>query len=571
MDFDVDRLYDRRADKRWERVAVGDILERMTWSDPEKIALIATPDAVMDPAFARVTYRTANSVANQIAHALLVQGLERGDRVAMLCDNSVEACLVKFGIAKAGLVAMPINTMMAPDVVQYVLQHVDARVAIVDNALWAGAAATFAAAGVRVLATIGGEPVVAGATSLRAFIATMPETEPDIRIHGDDIWQILLTSGTTAMPKAVMISHTFSTMAAMGNALAYSRGVAVESDFRVCSFLPLIFHIGDQCFLLAPMMTGGSLVIGRRVDAAAMAQAISRERPTALWGGSPAIVGDLVVEVEAHPGRYDLGSLQVLVYGWAAMPPEIHDKLQTLCGGVLLVGIFGQTEAIACTRFRPSVWPETYRRTAPSINVVGQPSPLLGATVMDADGVSLHDRPGQPGEAVYRSPCVTAGYFRDKAATREAFRHGWFHSGDLCTVDEDGLRVMIDRLKDVVKSGGENVSSQRVESVLMQHPSVQRAAVIGLPDPRWGEAVTGVIILRGEEIFDEPALIAFCRQRLGGFETPKRIVVLDQLPVTVGGKVLKYKLRQWLAAAQPDEKPGSPIAGDRAPGIGSRL
>jgi acyl-CoA synthetase (AMP-forming)/AMP-acid ligase II len=141
---------------------------------------------------------------------------------------------------------------------------------------------------------------------------------------------------------------------------------------------------------------------------------------------------------------------------------------------------------------------------------------------------------------------VTAGYFRDEAATREAFKHGWFHSGDMCQFDENGLRVMVDRYKDVVKSGGENVSSIRVEAVLMQHGSVRRAAVVGLPDAHWGEAVTGVIIAEPGTRIDEAELIAFCRERLAGFETPKRIVVVEELPVTVGGKVLKYKLRMML-------------------------
>ncbi len=171
---------------------------------------------------------------------------------------------------------------------------------------------------------------------------------------------------------------------------------------------------------------------------------------------------------------------------------------------------------------------------------------MLASTVVDEDGRSLHDQPGAAGEAVYRSPAVTAGYFRDEAATAEAFRGGWFHSGDMCVYDEEGLRIMVDRYKDVVKSGGENVSSIRVEAVLVQHPSVARAAVVGLPDARWGEAVTAVIVPAGGSVIDEAELIAFCRTRLAGFETPKRVVVMEDLPVTVGGKVLKYRLRAML-------------------------
>jgi acyl-CoA synthetase (AMP-forming)/AMP-acid ligase II len=172
---------------------------------------------------------------------------------------------------------------------------------------------------------------------------------------------------------------------------------------------------------------------------------------------------------------------------------------------------------------------------------------------MDADGRSLHDQPGVCGEAVYRSPVMTAGYFRDEPATRDAFRHGWFHSGDMCEFRDDGLRVMVDRYKDIVKSGGENVSSLRVEAVVALYPAVARVAVIGLADPHWGEAVTAIVIPRPGETLDEKALISFCRERLAGYETPKRIIIVDDLPVTVGGKILKYKLRAMYSG---DGEPG---------------
>src|SRR5690606_447824 len=150
----------------------------------------------------------------------------------------------------------------------------------------------------------------------------------------------------------------------------------------------------------------------------------------------------------------------------------------------------GQTEAIACHRFWPTKWPEVHRATAPAVNYVGVPSPLLASDVVDETGEPVR---GVPGEAVYRSPIMTAGYYRNPEATAEAFRGGWFHSGDSAQVDEQGLRIMVDRYKDIVKTGGENVSSQRVEAVLHRHPAVGRAAVVGLPHERWGEAVTAVV------------------------------------------------------------------------------
>ena len=547
MSIDVENLYNRRADNRWDRVAVGDILERLAWSEPDKVAITAAPDAIADPQFAQVTYREADRIANRVANALLALGLQRADRVAMLCENSIEAYLTKLGIAKAGLVAMPINTMMAPDMVEHMLRHVDARVALVDASLWASKGAPFIAAGVPPVASFDGEVgPPPGAQRFADFIAAASDQEPDVRIHGDDIWEILLTSGTTAMPKAVMISHTYTYLAAQTHALSYSRGLAREGELVLCSFLPMIYHIGDHAFVMAAFMTGGRVVLGRKPQAAAIADAITREAATCLWGGSPQFLADIVREVEAAPLNYDFSSLGVIVFGWAAMSPGLANQLQRICGGVELVGIFGQTEAIACHRFWPGRWQEKYRRTAPELNYVGSPTPLLGSTVVDEQGQSLHARPGVAGEAVYRSPIVTSGYFRDEAATREAFRGGWFHSGDMCVYDDEGLRIMIDRYKDVVKSGGENVSSLRVEAVVVQHPTVSRAAVVGLPDVRWGEAVTAVVVPMPGAVVDEAELLAFCRTRLAGFETPKRVVVMDELPVTVGGKVLKYRLREML-------------------------
>lgn len=203
---------------------------------------------------------------------------------------------------------------------------------------------------------------------------------------------------------------------------------------------------------------------------------------------------------------------------------------------------------MSCYRFWIDQHPVKYLATAPARDCVGVPNPLLGATVLDVQGNSLRGQPGVAGEAAYRSPVVTAGYFRDEAATRAAFEHGWFHSGDSCTYDEDGLQIMVDRYKDIVKTGGETVSSLRVESVLAQHPAVAIAAVVGTPDARWGECVTGVVVLRENATATAEELIAFCRERLAGFETPKAIVFLPELPQTVGGKILKYRIRQSLAA-----------------------
>ena len=544
MDLDVTSLHNRRAVNRWERTSVGDLLERVTWSLPDKDAIVGRPGAYTEDAYARLTYRQADRLANQIAHGLLSQGLARGDVVMLFCENSVEAFVTKLGIAKAGLVAAPINPMMAADMVEAMIALVQPKLAVVDAELWPRAQGPFAVHGLPVVytITIGGNPVV-GSPSFGAFVDGQPTTEPDVAVHGDDVWEILFTSGTTALPKGVMITHTCSYMAGYGFALSLTRGLRIENDLVVGTYLPMIYHVGDQPFTFSVFLSGGTLVLGRRPDAGHIAEMVTEERVTALWAGSPAMVGAIDAALTGRP-ELDASSLGVIVYGWAALPPATLRSLKRHCGDDLLVfEIFGQTEAIPCHRFWPDKWSELYEATAPQQNYVGIPSPILASTVMDPDGNDLAGTPDVAGEAVYRSPAIMAGYYRDEAATREAFRYGWFHSGDSCAYDGDGLRVMLDRYKDIVKTGGENVSSLRVEAVLAQHPGVAKAVVVGLPHPRWGEAVTALVVRRDGRDDTAADLIAHCRQTLAGYETPKSVLFVDQLPETVGGKVLKYKLR----------------------------
>jgi acyl-CoA synthetase (AMP-forming)/AMP-acid ligase II len=543
-DLDVTSLHHRRAVHRWERMSVGDLLERLTWSFPDQEAFVGRPGAFGDAAYQRLTYRQADQLANQVAHGLLARGLGHGDVVMLFCDNSVEGLVTKLGCAKAGLVCAPINPMMAPDMVAAMIELVAPRLAVIDAELWPRAQVPFDATGLDVAVTIpigGGQ--VPGSVSFADFVAGQPVTEPDVEIHGDDIWEILFTSGTTALPKAVMISHACSYMAGYGFALSLTRGLRLEGQLRMGTALPMLYHVGDQPFTYSVFLSGGTMVVGRKPDPGLIAEMISEERVTAWWAGSPAMVGGLDAVLTARP-ELDARSLTVIVYGWAALAPPVLASMKRHCGDDLLVfEIFGQTESIACHRFWPDKWPELYERTAPQHNYVGVPSPLLASTVLDLDGKDLAGSPGVAGEAVYRSPSMMAGYYRDEAATRQAFRYGWFHSGDSCTYDADGLRIMLDRYKDIVKTGGENVSSLRVEAVLGQHPAVAKSAVIGLPHAHWTEAVTAVVIRAPGAQPSEAELIGFCRERLAGYETPKGILFVDELPETVGGKVLKYKLR----------------------------
>jgi acyl-CoA synthetase (AMP-forming)/AMP-acid ligase II len=547
--FDVSSLRGRRADQRWNRMSVGDLLERVTWSTPDKVAIVGWAGAYSDPRFERVTYAEGDRVANQVAHALLAEGARPGDRVLLYCDNSVEALLTMIGVAKAGMVVVPVNSLLAPDVLAYALDLVEPAVVVADAGLLGRGRAVLEAAGKAPAAVIEVDGTADGATSFTDWIERHPTHEVDVAVHGDDIWALLFTSGTTSMPKASMTAHSYTYLSGYTYAMSLTRGLRYETDLVLATFLPIIYHCGHNSAAVPAWTVGGTAVVGRRPDDTGLAEAVAREGVTAVWAGSPLWVEKLVSVAEARP-EVDLSSLTVAMFSWGAMRSDLLPRLEQVAPRAQALEVFGQTESQSCFRFWPGAHPARAAEAVQGTNHVGLPTPLLAADVHDPSGASLLGRVDEPGEAVYRSPMITQGYYRNEEATREAFRDGWFHSGDSCHYIDTETRdqVMVDRLKDVVKSGGENVSSLRVENVLVEHPHVARAAVVGVPDERWGELVTAVVTLAPGAELDEATLIAWSRERLAGYETPKRVVFVTAFPETVGGKVRKHELRAQLAA-----------------------
>src|SRR3954462_1713119 len=342
MAIDVEKLYDRRADNRWDRTCVGDVLERVTWSRPDRVAITGWPGAFGTPEFERLTYRQANEVVNRVAQGLLAHGLTRGDRVLLVCENSVEAYLTNLGVAKAGMVNVPLNPSLAPDVITQLVTLAEPRFTVVDAELRTAVQPAFDAAGISPDVTIGiGGGPVAGSVAFPDFLAAASPEEPDTVVHGDDIWELLFTSGTTALPKGVMLSHSYAHLGAYSFALSLTRGVPIEADLVLCSFLPVIYHVADQVLSLPASLAGGGFVIGRRPVPAEMAGAVAREQVTALWGGSPQLVkafaaaldaqvaAALDAQVAAALDAQDEGpsSLRVLVYGWGAVEPGVLTTL----------------------------------------------------------------------------------------------------------------------------------------------------------------------------------------------------------------------------------------------------
>ncbi len=331
MSIDVTSLTNRRATNRWDRVSVGDFWERITWSYPDKEAIVGRPGAFAYPENERLTYRQADELANRVANAMLARGLERGDRVLFFCDNSTEAYVTKIAVAKAGLVSTPINPMLAPDVIADLIQRTDPKLSFVDDELWPKCEKAFAETGLTPSVTIPvcGE-VLEGSVSFADFVEGASTAEPDVEIHGDDIWEIIFTSGTTAMPKGVMVSHNYSYLAGYSFALSLTRGLRFECDLKMVTFLPLIFHIADQIFSFPAFLTGGTLVFGRRYDPDGIAQAISDEDITMWWGGSPAMLEEVTERFEKSGGALDASSVTSIVFGWTAIDPKLVDRLREL-------------------------------------------------------------------------------------------------------------------------------------------------------------------------------------------------------------------------------------------------
>ncbi|MGX7358610.1 AMP-binding protein [Dolosigranulum pigrum] len=546
MELDVNTLYNRRNDSRFNRVAVGDLVERITYSYPDKHAIIACEGAYSDPNYREVSYRQFNEVANQFANALLDRGFQRGDRVLFFCDNSAEAMIGKFGVAKAGLVNVPVNTMIAPDVIEYIIQLTEPVFIVSDAAhnekLESILSRLNRTSDVTIL--IGGDELATGAESFTDFVNRSSTEAPDVTIHGDDIWEILFTSGTTSMPKGVMISHHYTYFAGYDYGMHFSRGLTFPGDYVLASFLPTIYHVADQTLPASVFLHAGTLVLGRSLDYPQLAQAITDYKVTALWAGFSDMLEKLVDCYDDHEQLYDFSSLTSILYGYAALKPAYHKRLKEIgAPHIQTFESFAQTEVIAGYRFYHDQHEVAYLEKAPLVNYVGFPDATLAAKRIDEQGQEVDAE--EAGEVVYQSPISFSGYYKNAEATRASFTpDGWFKSGDGLAKDSDGVSIMIGRYKDIIKSGGENVASPRVESVIKLHDAVDNAAVIGLPSEKWGEEVTAVVVLKDGITVSEADLIAFCRKRLAGFETPKKVIFTDSLPESVAGKIRKYDLVQ---------------------------
>ncbi len=502
------------------RIALGDNLTRAARVHDEAIALVDGDE--------RLGYAALEAQANQFAHHLRGSGLPAGSKVAMLATNSIEFLVACYGIFKAGMVWVPVNHMLSADDVRYVLEHAEAALVLVDDAIHdrPELRAMLDALALPVLRLRPGRGADE-ATPLRQALQGQPCTEPAADIGDNDLSLIMYTSGTTGRQKGVMHSH-LSVHSALASNVAES-GITRDS---VCMAMLPLFHCAQFAMTAATLLTGARVVVLRGFDAERLLDTIERERITHLTG-LPLMYAALL----ASPTRAsrDLSSLVQCSYGMAPMPRPMLERLIAEFCPHFSLGT-GQTEVFPATaRFRSD---QQLKRSG---SYWGQATMVNDLAVMDDEGRLLG--PGEIGEIVHRGPNVMLGYYKDPEATAAVSRFGWHHTGDIGMFDADRQLLFLDRKKDVIKTGGENVPSIKVEEVLLRHPAVANAAVVGLAHVRWGEAVSAFVTLKPGMAASADELRAFCLQQLGGFEAPKAVRVLQELPMTPTGKIQKHRLK----------------------------
>jgi acyl-CoA synthetase (AMP-forming)/AMP-acid ligase II len=503
---------------------VGDIIERNAALCGDLPGLIFEGRRYTHRAFAQRVYRVAN--------ALLARGIRPQERVAILARNSSEVLEI-FGAGEvAGFIVVNINHRLSvPEVLAI---WGDAQpCALFFEADFAPAAAALRAkfADIRLVACIGGN--VADAEDYEALLAGVTDARPAARARPDDIAYLIYTSGTTGRPKGVMFQH-----AAMWEA---ARTFALESGapepITALIVMPL-FHVGARIESMGFMFLGGTIVLHRTFDPVAVLDTVARERITAMHIAPVMVQRILDVPDRA---RFDVSSLNCVHYASAPMPvPLLRRAIEAF--GPIFVQVYGMTECLGGTVLKAHQHKidgsEAERRRLSS---AGQPYVGTELRIERMDGSAAP--PGEIGEVLIRTPALMKGYWNNTAATIEALRGGYMHTQDLGYLDGDGFLYVVDRKKDMIISGGENIYSWEVEEALRHHPAVAEVAVIAVPDPEWGEAVKACVVKHDGAATSADELIEYCRSRIASYKKPRSVDFVAALPRLFNGKIDKKALR----------------------------
>ncbi|MQA84290.1 MAG: long-chain-fatty-acid--CoA ligase [Streptosporangiales bacterium] len=480
------------------------------------------------------TYAELCEGVRSLAAGLLRGGLRAGDVVGVLAFNSDAFIELMYAVSYVGAIFMPINYRLAPEEVRYLLEHSGARAFVSEDELMR--LAVPACGGMPDLRRLSLDDSLdrgEGWTHLEE-LRDGGERPSMASVGPDDVQRLMYTSGTTSRPKGVMISYA---NVAWKNA-CHTVELAMTPDDIGLVAGPL-YHVGALDLTATTLLhAGGAVVVQRSFDPAAVVSAIERERVTNVWL-APAMVSQLV-RVPGIEDR-DLSSVRLIIDGGEKMPLPLIKRVLEVFPSAWFADAYGLTETVGGDTFLDK------GRCLEKLGSVGKPCPYIELQIWDENDNAIPV--GAEGEIVLRGPKVFQGYWRDDVATMDAFRGGWFHTGDIGRLDDDGFLFVVDRKKDVIVSGGENIASPEVERVLYEHPSVLEAAVVAKPDEKWGEVPAAFVVAAEGASLDQMDLVKHCRDRLASFKCPKHVEFLDALPRNPSGKVLKRELRERVLRA----------------------
>lgn len=474
------------------------------------------------------TYGDMLARVRRLAGGMRQRGVGHGDIVGLLAYNSTEFLEVIFAANYVGAVAMPVNWRLSPAEVAYILTNSRASLLVSEAALGDIAVAAVEGAAHEVVGVAVDDMSAYGWPTL----AELREAEPvaaAVPVQSDDLHRLMYTSGTTSHPKGVMITHENLMWKNMAHVVEF--GVTAQDVGLVCG--PL-YHVGALDLTATTVLyAGGTLVIHPRFDAARVVDEVESGRVTNVWL-PPAMVNAILglPDIDTR----DLSALRFIIAGGEKMPETLIKRVQGLFPNAWFADAYGLTESVSGDTFLDR------RYTLERRGSVGKPCLHLEVAIWDPDA----DEPvpaGVPGEIVLRGPKLFRGYWRNPEATEAAFRGGWFHTGDIGYLDDDGFLYIVDRLKDMIISGGENVASVEVERVLYTYPGVREAAVVARGHERWGEVPIAYVALAPGQHATEDEVIAHCRKHLAKFKAPHAVLFVDELPRNPSGKVLKRELR----------------------------
>ena len=479
----------------------------------------------------RITWGELQQRVVAVSAALAERGVGRGDRIALLMGNQLEYIEIMVAANRLGAIAVPINFRLSVDEVAFTLDDSGSAVLFVDEQSSAtGLAAAAEAAGPVQVFQVCSESAI-GATPYDVLVSHPGSGTTPAMVDKADPALLMYTSGTTGRPKGAVLTHRNLAAQSATNVMAFR--FEMHDEVSLCA-APL-FHIGTLGLVAPSILMGAAMVILPSVsfDAGALLDVVERERVTSTFL-VPTQWQAVCDEQERAPR--DLSRLRVSSWGAAPASDTLLRKMGEVLPGASSVALFGQTEMSPVTCVLEA------KDALRKLGSVGRPVPGVWARIVDPDMVDV--RPGEVGEIVYRGPGLMTGYWNNPEATAQAFAGGWFHSGDLVRMDDEGFIYVVDRAKDMIISGGENIYCAEVENALAGHPDIAEVAVIGRAHERWGETPVAVVSLKpGAADLTIGELRAWAGERLARYKLPTELVVVDVLPRNASGKVTKNVLR----------------------------